>query len=317
MDDFVAQHLAGVSRTYAIVIPMLPPELATPVGLGYLLMRIVDTLEDAPELSEAQRLARLAQLEAALEFPAAGLADALSGPIGETAAERALLRDAQVVLQRIAALPANYRGALATCARQMIAGVREFQARSGSRGRPYPAIADISELRRYCYFVAGVVGEMLCELMALALDRPALRARRDVAVELGIGLQLVNILKDAGKDAGQGRRYLPPDRLGQRRGVYVDVLQHARESLRCGVDYILALPATAPGVRAFCGLPLVWGALTLAQAEQDPSAAKIGRDVIAATVAQFQRQADDDAALRDWLVELLAAPRPAPGLSPS
>ena len=44
LDAFVAKHLQGVSRTYAILVPMLPDALADAVGVAYLLMRVVDTL---------------------------------------------------------------------------------------------------------------------------------------------------------------------------------------------------------------------------------------------------------------------------------
>jgi farnesyl-diphosphate farnesyltransferase len=69
----------------------------------------------------------------------------------------------------------------------------------------------LDDLRDYCYSVAGIVGEMLTELYLI--DRPELDPiageLRDEAAEFGEGLQLVNILKDAGRDAEEGRTYLP------------------------------------------------------------------------------------------------------------
>ena len=78
MDPFIAHHLLGVSRTYAIVVPMLPAPLADAVGVAYLLMRIVDTVEDATELTSAARNTAFELLERAL--------------VGETAAGAALAR---------------------------------------------------------------------------------------------------------------------------------------------------------------------------------------------------------------------------------
>ncbi|MEY3937072.1 MAG: hypothetical protein RLZZ202_1275 [Pseudomonadota bacterium] len=40
--------LESVSRTFALTIPLLPPNLEKVVGNTYLLCRIVDTIEDAP-----------------------------------------------------------------------------------------------------------------------------------------------------------------------------------------------------------------------------------------------------------------------------
>jgi phytoene/squalene synthetase len=208
VDAFVARHLQGVSRTYAILVPMLPPPLADAVGLAYLVMRIVDTVEDDPQLTADERRRYFAVLAAALGGDAAA-AQTLAQPLGDNDDERALMVDAPEVLARVRALPMEQRTALADCARAMMVGVQTLMARSAARGVPYPAVCDVTELREYCYYVAGVVGEMLCALMAGYLRQPGLLERRAEAVELGTGLQLVNILKDARDDAEHGRRYLP------------------------------------------------------------------------------------------------------------
>jgi farnesyl-diphosphate farnesyltransferase len=298
LDAFVAKHLAGVSRTYAILIPMLPEPLAEAVGVAYLLMRIVDTLEDDPRLSTSQRLEYFAALEAALDGDAVAI-DTLARPLGDSPDERELMQAAPEVFTRVQALPPQYREPVCACARAMSAGVRGLFARSAERSQPYPAIRDIVELREYCYYVAGVVGEMLCALMAHFLRRPDLLELRAVAVELGTGLQLVNILKDARKDATQGRRYLP------HMDLYPLVLQETRRSLYRGIDFVLALPPEAAELRCFCGLPIAWGAMTLARAERDASAAKISRAAVADSTERFRSLAGDDQAVRAWLTSLL------------
>ena len=308
MDAFIAQHLRGVSRTYAVVIPMLPGPLAEAVGLAYLVMRIVDTLEDDPQLTADERRTHFAALHSAL----AGnrdAAQALAVVKGDNAHERALLIDAGEVCARTAVLEPQYAEAIRRCARVMSDGVVALLARSEQRGQPYPAVRDAGELREYCYYVAGVVGEMLCAMMVHFLKSPALERLREVAVELGIGLQLVNILKDALKDSNQGRRYLPQTVGGTvaHGEVYRAVLAEARHSLARGVDFVLALPATASGLRLFCGLPLAWGAMTLARAAHDAAGAKISRAALRASMTRFGRLAGDDAALRQWLGELLGA----------
>ncbi|CAN5556087.1 phytoene/squalene synthase family protein [soil metagenome] len=64
------------------------------------------------------------------------------------------------------------------------------------------------ELREYCYKVASVVGLMTSEIFgyssAMALDH---------AVDLGIAMQLTNIIRDVREDAGKGRIYLPQSEL--------------------------------------------------------------------------------------------------------
>lgn len=68
--------------------------------------------------------------------------------------------------------------------------------------------ADWDELREYCYFVAGTIGLIAAPVFGCR-DDGALRH----AVDLGIAMQLTNILRDVAEDARLGRVYLPEDDL--------------------------------------------------------------------------------------------------------
>ncbi|MDD3306085.1 MAG: phytoene/squalene synthase family protein [Acetobacterium sp.] len=59
----------------------------------------------------------------------------------------------------------------------------------------------------YCYLVAGTVGLMLCPLLA----KPVTSETEELSVELGIAMQLTNILRDVGTDYRLNRIYLPED----------------------------------------------------------------------------------------------------------
>ena len=63
---------------------------------------------------------------------------------------------------------------------------------------------EFSELRLYCYRVAGAVGILMSYVMGIS-DSVAL----DHAAELGIAMQLTNISRDVMEDARNGRVYLP------------------------------------------------------------------------------------------------------------
>lgn len=71
------------------------------------------------------------------------------------------------------------------------------------------AIADMDELLRYCYQVAGTVGLMMSNV--LGTHDPAALPH---AVDLGIAMQLTNICRDVQADAAAGRRYLPASIVG-------------------------------------------------------------------------------------------------------
>lgn len=65
-----------------------------------------------------------------------------------------------------------------------------------------------AELERYSYQVAGVVGLMLGPV--LGAERRGFDAH---GVQLGIAMQLTNVLRDVGEDLVEGRVYLPADEL--------------------------------------------------------------------------------------------------------
>lgn len=64
------------------------------------------------------------------------------------------------------------------------------------------------ELREYCYLVASSVG-----LMSLEIFGPRSEKTKEYAINLGIALQLTNILRDVSIDANYGRVYLPQEDL--------------------------------------------------------------------------------------------------------
>jgi len=64
-----------------------------------------------------------------------------------------------------------------------------------------------NNLLDYCYLVAGTVGLMLCPLLA----EPVTPETEKWSVELGIAMQLTNILRDVGTDYRLNRIYLPED----------------------------------------------------------------------------------------------------------
>lgn len=68
--------------------------------------------------------------------------------------------------------------------------------------------ANFEELRLYCYRVASTVGLMASEVIGYS-DPCAL----EYAVNLGIAMQLTNILRDVGEDLENGRVYLPQDEM--------------------------------------------------------------------------------------------------------
>lgn len=68
--------------------------------------------------------------------------------------------------------------------------------------------ADFEELYSYCYKVAGVVGLIMLKIFNCE-DKKAEKS----AIELGIGMQLTNILRDINEDFQRGRIYIPTSEM--------------------------------------------------------------------------------------------------------
>lgn len=83
---------------------------------------------------------------------------------------------------------------------------------------------DFKGLQLYCYRVASVVG-----LLASEIFGSTQRATRRYAHDLGLALQLTNIIRDVGEDARRGRIYLPVEDLQQFNVPAADIL-NGRES---------------------------------------------------------------------------------------
>lgn len=75
--------------------------------------------------------------------------------------------------------------------------------------------SSIEDLITYCYRVASIVGLMSIQIFGYRDERV-----KEYAVNLGIALQLTNIMRDVGIDAELGRVYLPLEDL-ERFGVSV------------------------------------------------------------------------------------------------
>jgi farnesyl-diphosphate farnesyltransferase len=289
--------LEKTSRTFALSIPMLPEPTRRHVAIAYLLFRVADTFEDAVLWPQAERLAALDELDGLLARRGGESHAALHWTANPPVAHDGyleLLRESPSVMDAYWALPDGARDVLQRDLRRTVAGMAGFVRRGDARGNLQ--LASLRELRDYCYVVAGIVGEMLTELFLLGAEvlqplAPRLRRRSRF---FGEALQLVNILKDAGSDATEGRVYLPPQ-LDRAR-----VFALARADLRVAASYVNTLQlARAPdGFVAFTGSPAVLAAASLDRIESRGTGAKLTR---AEVTALMERMFEDLAAGRPLL----------------
>ncbi len=284
--------LRKTSRTFALSIPVLPEPTRREVTIAYLLFRIADTFEDAYHWTPEARIKALKEFEGLLKTDDRAEAVRVSAcwsaaKPAEHAGYLELIAAVPFVFEAFFSLSPSAIPPIRTHVIRSSDGMGEFVSRTID-GRL--SLTGVEELKRYCYFVAGIVGEMLTELFLLdrASLSPAASALRQRAATFGEALQLVNILKDAGDDAKEGRSYLPP---GVPRS---EVFALARRDLDVAGEYIATLQsAAAPrGLVEFCALPVLLARATLAKVERKGPGARISRTEVARLVVRLKRALD-------------------------
>ena len=290
-----ARLLQDVSRTFAFTIPQLPHRLRWPVTNAYLLCRIADTIEDEHALSLAQKQAFLERFVrvAAGHGDATSFSRDLGSLLSSSTArhERDLVAHCRRVIGITARLGSGQRGAIVRCLRIMSGGMLEFQQNRNPVG-----LKDCSSLDRYCYYVAGVVGEMLTELFC-DYSAEVNKQRKDLlalSVSYAQGLQMTNILKDLWDDRRRGACWLPRDvfresgfdldRLspgevdpGFLKGFF-ELVGIARGQLWEGLRYVLLIPGHETGLRRYLLWSLGLSVLMLRSLYRTPSFRK-GRNI--------------------------------------
>ncbi|MFO0611259.1 MAG: squalene/phytoene synthase family protein [Polyangiaceae bacterium] len=297
---FCDAMLPRVSRTFALSIQALPPSLRNAVGVAYLLCRVVDTIEDDPKI-RGRRADLFDAFDRALEDARDASANLASSSadfearskliaLGPTEAETELVSKSGAVFRVYAGLSADQRVAIHPHVAEMSAGMREYAERADTAENGL-RLRDLADLERYCYFVAGTVGGLLTSLFvgtyegskpwgAATEERTALQRER--AVSFGLGLQLVNIVKDVANDFERSDCFLP-EKMAEAHGFPLEDLldpsvrprglalvrqlcERARKHLDRAAEYTVAWPVEhgeGRAIRLFCTVPL---ALALAYA---------------------------------------------------
>jgi farnesyl-diphosphate farnesyltransferase len=285
-DEFQMALLEGVSRTFALTIPQLPESLCRAVANAYLLCRIVDTIEDEVSLTPEQKkqfcygFIAVVKTGKGAEAFAAELAPLLSS--ATLPAEHVLIH----VIPRVIGITRQFDqeqvAALSACVEVMAEGMPMFQANNMHGG-----LAKMADMDKYCYYVAGCVGEMLTRLFCHY--SPEIAVNRDQMLKLGVsfgqGLQMTNILKDIWDDAERGVCWLPQDIFTETgydlkqlspetndtnfKAGLAHLVSIAHGHLHNALRYTQLIPSHETGIRNFCLWALGMAVLTLRKIKQN------------------------------------------------
>lgn len=281
-DQWMAQHLERVSRSFAFCIAKLEMPLRHQVGLAYLICRILDSVEDSmwngetPE--ESRHLQRLS-FEAFISFLKVQPNEAAVQAWAHRLIQAAVMPESEQILVRQAHLVFDLYWQERPRVRDVMSGPIESMAR-GMMDFHGLKLRGLQDVNRYCFFVAGVVGEILTGLVRLIGEDRGVKVATSLVegFRFGLFLQKVNLLKDREVDLKEGRD-LVPSRLA--------VFRSAFEDARMALSYLKSIPVALEGYRLFCGWSLFLG---LASLPHIASRKKIGRLETVALLAAVERR---------------------------
>ena len=307
-DDLAYQRgiLPGVSRTFALTIPVLPDALAVVTTNAYLLCRIADTIEDDPGLTHEQKSQFHARFVAVVKGTedaepfARDLAPLLSDRV--LPAEHELVRNTPAVIRVTHGCSAEERAALTRCVAIMCRGMPEFQRNKSLRGlatsTSSPSTATTSP-------ASSARCARSCSLCIAPSSPPKREVMLRLAVSFGQGLQMTNILKDIWDDRQSGACWLPRSVFARgtmdlerleawhtqpvfRDGLH-ELIGVGHAHLRNALEYTCLIPKREAGIRRFCLWAIGLAVLTLRKIHRHPtfrsgSEVKVSRRTVKATV---------------------------------
>jgi farnesyl-diphosphate farnesyltransferase len=274
--------LRSVSRSFYLSVRVLPAQLREPIALAYLLARTTDTVADTTRISGTVRTETLKMLSNGIQGTASRevVVNLIASfvPQQDNAAERRLLvalPDCLEWLEHVDAADRNdIRDVLEKITRGQMLDLERFNNPSQIR-----ALQRAVDLDEYTYLVAGCVGEFWTRLCFRHVREFATASEAEMLAlgkRYGMGLQLINVLRDAGSDLRAGRCYFPEEELSAAdlsaaqilseperfQPIYKRWTEKTQVELECGMQYSRAIENRR--LRAATVLPALIGARTLA-----------------------------------------------------
>ncbi len=292
--------LRSASRTFAIGIERLPGVLGEAAMVAYLLLRVSDYLEDAPDLTVDQKI-RLLELWVKIlshEVPVDELTNKLEA-VDTSNPDAVVAQHAAQLLSRLDTFPAEVQEIIRGHVVDSTLGMRRWVERG-------PQVNDENDLDDYMFEVAGRVGYLVMQLYAWYSIE--IRRKQDqlmpLAREFGLGLQTVNVIRGLREDYERGWMYIPrkflatlnlspqqffqPEYRVEALKVLDLLVDKAERHLRHALNLVEALPPWQHSLRLACIFPLMFAIRTLTISRQNAQVlefeAKISREEISRIV---------------------------------
>ena len=298
---YCEEILPKVSRTFVLNIAQLRKDTYKAVLLGYLFFRIADTFEDNIFQNETQKITTLddysqifrgnKNLDTRLE-----LYESLKFRWQNESPDKNLIENGDRVIRCYFELLDIYREIIDPHIARTSEGMARFQKRKLESNSKIFQLQNVADLEEYCYYVAGIVGEMLTRIFCQQEDISVLKSELEkYQTQFGLALQVTNIVKDYQKDIARGWYYIPAS-ITEKYGIVLDkvtnlsILEKKRilseltpiilGYFNSTLKYIKAIPERERPIRMFCIIPFVLAYNTLLHVTQ-MRGSKLSRDQVA------------------------------------
>lgn len=276
--------LKEVSRTFYLSIQALPKDLHIYVGHSYLICRLLDTLEDAYDITVETKIKALDKAISCIKsINNFDNNDDIFKHLAKTSDikpyEKILLQNSFKIFECINTFPENVQSIIRQWTIEMAEGMKKYAFGSD---REKAQLSSIEELEDYTYYVAGTVGELLSQLFTLNKFKVPEKIKSIMfprSIAFGKALQYVNIIKDSREDFEEDRCFIPADLLEKRsisleeffknerkediKAVYLELIEQAEKYLNDAIEYIEAIPIRIHKIRLFCIWPVAMAYSTL------------------------------------------------------
>jgi len=221
MNNKIKNLLKRTSRSFYLSIKFIPQNMRDCFACGYLLCRYADTIADTdffkrehkiillqkfPELVQKQNEHEIKNLEREIfAIPK----KKFKKQSKKQAAEKELLENLFSCLDFLNSLNKDeknlvYEAVEGVC-KGMLLDLNYFDENS----QKTKALKTSEQLKEYCYYIGGIPGVFWTKLIMLKYPKNYSRQIMQNAEDVGMGLQLVNILRDIKEDFEIKRCYIP------------------------------------------------------------------------------------------------------------
>lgn len=284
--QYCKKLLTGVSRSFALSIPMLDDPLQIPVTIVYLQDRLLDNFEDELPEDKFSLEDRYLLMDKVVDLfrPENNNVEELAGEIAQYAglmpdpSSEELTRNALTVRKAYEELDDLVKAVSFKWLEEMNRGMKKYLTRE---------VKTFLDLDEYCYYVAGTVGGFLTDLIIYYSSITEEKSETLLANFNASGqfLQKINLIRDIREDVKDRVKHFWPllslqisleelmDESKKERGLeaLARMLADVKTHIPNLIHYYLAIPEELPGYRKFYSLNNALGLATIEEMDNNPA----------------------------------------------